>query len=61
MVLGSGRECLSFMPWLVGTALLHSAIVVEKRDALKSWTILLAIIAFSLSACSAPSWSDRAC
>jgi cytochrome c-type biogenesis protein CcmF len=37
------------MPWLVGTALIHSAIVVEKRDALKSWTILLAIITFSLS------------
>ncbi len=37
------------MPWLVGTALLHSAIVVEKRDALKSWTILLAIVTFSLS------------
>lgn len=37
------------MPWLVATALLHSAIVVEKRDALKNWTILLAIIAFSLS------------
>ena len=42
-------ENASFMPWLAGTALLHSAIVVEKRDALKSWTILLAIIAFSLS------------
>ena len=42
-------ENASFMPWLVGTALLHSAIVVEKRDALKSWTILLAILAFSLS------------
>jgi cytochrome c-type biogenesis protein CcmF len=37
------------MPWLAATALLHSAIVVEKRDALKSWTILLAIVAFSLS------------
>ena len=37
------------MPWLAGTALLHSAVVVEKRDALKSWTILLAILAFSLS------------
>ena len=37
------------MPWLVGTALLHSAIVVEKRDALKSWTVLLAILTFSLS------------
>jgi cytochrome c-type biogenesis protein CcmF len=42
-------ENASFMPWLVGTALLHSAIVVEKRDALKSWTILLAIVTFSLS------------
>jgi cytochrome c-type biogenesis protein CcmF len=42
-------ENASFMPWLVGTALLHSAIVVEKRGALKSWTILLAIITFSLS------------
>jgi len=42
-------ENASFMPWLVGTALLHSAIVVEKRDALKSWTVLLAIIAFSFS------------
>jgi len=42
-------ENASFMPWLIATALLHSAIVVEKRDTLKSWTILLAIIAFSLS------------
>src|SRR5690606_13085272 len=42
-------ENASFMPWLVATALLHSAVVVEKRDALKSWTILLAIIAFSFS------------
>jgi cytochrome c-type biogenesis protein CcmF len=42
-------ENASFMPWLVGTALLHSATVVEKRDAMKSWTILLAIVAFSLS------------
>ncbi len=42
-------ENASFMPWLAGTALLHSAIVVEKRDALKAWTILLSIIAFSLS------------
>jgi len=42
-------ENASFMPWLVGTALLHSAVVVEKRDALKSWTILLAIITFSMS------------
>jgi len=42
-------ENASFMPWLTGTALLHSAIVVEKREALKGWTILLAIITFSLS------------
>jgi cytochrome c-type biogenesis protein CcmF len=42
-------ENASFMPWLIGTALLHSAIVVEKRDAMKTWTILLAILAFSLS------------
>ena len=42
-------ENSSFMPWLAGTALLHSAIVVEKRDALKSWTILLAILTFGLS------------
>ena len=42
-------ENVSFMPWLMGTALLHSAIVVEKRDALKTWTILLAILTFSLS------------
>ncbi len=42
-------ENASFMPWLVAAALLHSAIVVEKRNALKIWTILLAILAFSLS------------
>jgi len=42
-------ENASFMPWLVGTALLHSAIVVEKRDTLKSWTVLLAILTFALS------------
>ena len=42
-------ENASFMPWLAGTALLHSAIVVEKRDALKAWTVLLAIVTFSLS------------
>ncbi|WP_420345700.1 heme lyase CcmF/NrfE family subunit [Pelagibius sp.] len=42
-------ENVSFMPWLLGTALLHSAIVVEKRDALKVWTVLLAILTFSLS------------
>ncbi|MGD9502450.1 MAG: heme lyase CcmF/NrfE family subunit, partial [Methyloceanibacter sp.] len=42
-------ENASLMPWLAGTALLHSALVMEKRDALKVWTILLAIITFSLS------------
>ena len=42
-------ENASFMPWLAGTALLHSALVMEKRDALKVWTMLLAIITFSLS------------
>ncbi|NIY99750.1 heme lyase CcmF/NrfE family subunit, partial [Salipiger sp. HF18] len=42
-------ENASFMPWLLAAALLHSAIVVEKREALKSWTILLAILAFSFS------------
>src|SRR6478672_9261957 len=42
-------ENASFMPWLAGTALLHSAVVMEKRNALKIWTILLAILAFSLS------------
>ncbi|RMD49781.1 MAG: heme lyase CcmF/NrfE family subunit [Alphaproteobacteria bacterium] len=42
-------ENASFVPWLVAAALLHSAIVVEKREALKSWTVLLAILAFSFS------------
>lgn len=42
-------ENASFMPWLAGTALLHSAIVMEKRGALKVWTVLLAILTFSLS------------
>ncbi len=42
-------ENASFMPWLLATALLHSAIVVEKRESLKSWTILLAILAFGFS------------
>ena len=42
-------ENASLMPWLAATALLHSAIVVERRGALKSWTVLLAILAFSLS------------
>jgi cytochrome c-type biogenesis protein CcmF len=42
-------ENASLMPWLAGTALVHSVIVMEKRDALKVWTILLALLAFSLS------------
>jgi len=42
-------ENASLLPWLVGTALLHSAIVVEKREALKIWTVLLALLAFALS------------
>src|SRR6187455_3395570 len=42
-------ENASLMPWLAGTALLHSALVMEKRNALKVWTLLLAILAFSLS------------
>ena len=42
-------ENASLMPWLIGTALLHSSIVVEKRDSLKSWTILLSILTFALS------------
>ncbi|WP_316237804.1 heme lyase CcmF/NrfE family subunit [Bradyrhizobium sp. SZCCHNR1015] len=42
-------ENASFMPWLAGTALLHSALVVERRSALQSWTILLGIVTFSLS------------
>src|SRR5688572_12389853 len=42
-------ENASFMPWLAGTALLHSALVMEKRNALKVWTVLLAILTFSLS------------
>jgi cytochrome c-type biogenesis protein CcmF len=42
-------ENASLMPWMAGTALLHSAVVMEKREALKIWTILLAILAFSLS------------
>jgi cytochrome c biogenesis factor len=42
-------ENASFMPWLAGTALLHSALVMEKRNALKIWTVFLAIITFSLS------------
>jgi len=42
-------ENASFMPWLISVALLHSAIVVEKRESLKSWTILLAILAFGFA------------
>ncbi len=42
-------ENASLMPWLAATALIHSTVVVEKRGQLKSWTILLAILAFSLS------------
>jgi cytochrome c-type biogenesis protein CcmF len=42
-------ENASFMPWLVGTALVHSLAVTEKRGAFKAWTVLLAIFAFSLS------------
>ena len=42
-------ENASLLPWLAGTALLHSAVVMEKRNALKIWTILLAILTFSLS------------
>ncbi len=42
-------ENASFMPWLLGTALIHSTLVMEKRDALKIWTILLAILTFSFA------------
>ena len=42
-------ENASLMPWIAGTALLHSTVVMEKRDALKVWTILLSVLAFSLS------------
>ena len=42
-------ENASFMPWLLGTALLHSAAVVEKREALQRWTVLLAIMTFGMS------------
>src|SRR5438445_7788171 len=42
-------ENASLMPWLAGTALLHSALVMEKRNSLKVWTILLSILTFSLS------------
>ncbi|MEA1834049.1 heme lyase CcmF/NrfE family subunit [Methylobacterium durans] len=42
-------ENASLMPWIAGTALLHSTVVMEKRDALKVWTVLLSILTFSLS------------
>src|SRR5687767_12406969 len=42
-------ENASFMPWIVGTALIHSLAVTEKRGAFRSWTVLLAIVAFALS------------
>ncbi len=42
-------ENASFMPWLLAAALLHSAVVVEKRESMKSWTVLLAILAFGFS------------
>ena len=42
-------ENASFLPWLTGTALLHSALVMERRDAMKIWTVLLAILTFALS------------
>jgi cytochrome c-type biogenesis protein CcmF len=53
-------ENASLMPWLLGTALLHSSLVLERRGALISWTILLAILTFSLSLW-APSWCGRGC
>ena len=49
------------MPWLVGTALIHSLAVTEKRGTFRSWTVLLAIVAFSLSLRRAPSSCARAC
>ena len=42
-------ENASFMPWLTGTALLHAVVILAKRDALRSWTVFLAIVTFSLS------------
>ncbi|VTM11453.1 Cytochrome c-type biogenesis protein CcmF [Raoultella terrigena] len=48
VVLGPGGRNASFMPWLVGTALLHSLAVTEKRGSFRAWTVLLAISAFSL-------------
>ena len=52
-------ENASLVPWLVATALIHSVIVVERREALKTWTVLLAI-SRSRCACSARSWCARA-
>ena len=42
-------ENASLMPWLIATALIHSVVVVEKRDSFKTWTVLLAILGFALS------------
>ena len=53
-------ENAALLPWLTGTALLHCAIVVEKREALKAWTVLLAIAHVFASACPARSWCARA-
>jgi cytochrome c-type biogenesis protein CcmF len=53
-------ENASFMPWLVGTALIHSLAVTEKRGSFKRWTVLLAISP-SRCRCSAPSWCAPAC
>ncbi len=46
---GTRFENASFMPWLVGTALIHSLAVSEQRQQFKAWTLLLALTAFSLS------------
>ena len=53
-------ENASFMPWLVGTALIHSLAVTDKRGLFKSWTLLLAVTAFSLSLLG-PSWCAPVC
>ena len=52
-------ENASFMPWLVGTALIHSLAVTEKRSAFKNWTVLLAILTFSLSLIGRASCRER--
>ena len=49
VAVSAAGEHASLMPWLMGTALVHSTVVMEKRDALKVWTILLSILTFSLS------------